>query len=276
MAYGLVLGGIRVFPLEEVLSTTLAGHLSAYYSVLYVLQAGGIVLGISCYYAQGKRSRFTERFLHFLDLVADLAEELANAPISKGKLNLPYAVMHQAANKEFLALSPIDKRRMDNAFRARIIWEYRAGEGYKGCRGRISRRRLTDLAKVYDDEFRESVLAKGLAPGKAGGKRLPDTLQDLLPGDAGKKGLGQGLDESLSAALKTGKTDGKPDQIWSPEWEQLAYVALADAGLLPSAQEAAIHNGCWVSEKVLDAYRLARYKVHSYKGELALADDQKA
>lgn len=272
--------GVRAFFPEEVTSA-LAQSFAVAEFITFVLTVGGLVLGIFSYYTQSKSDRFLERFSSFTELVGDLTEELASAPIGEKRLNLPYVTMHQAAGEEFLDLSPVDKRKMDNAFCARVVWEHRAGtnddetEPWAGPRtgsraGRLSRRRLRDLSEAYDHELEEPVLREGLLGGVCDGA-LPNTLMDLLPdkagsGDAGSRSISpgtghQGLGEALAIALET---DVARDLSSLPEWAQLVYVALADAGLLPTSRRTAVLDGREVSRTVLDTYRLAEFKVSKY------------
>ncbi len=215
--------GIRTFFPGE-LTEVFAARLGGGETVLFVLYAGGIVLGIFAHYAQSRRERLVERFLSFVELVGDLSEEFAGSPTPEGRLSIPYAAMREAAaGSEFLGLPEEDKRRAENAFRARVILEQRRA-------GRVNRRRMQDLAKAYDDELKEPVLADGLRKEAADGERLSEALGEVLPGRSARPGLA----EALSLALETGKGGryGPRDLRSAPEWEQLAYLALADAGLL--------------------------------------------
>lgn len=173
---------------------------------LFLPYAGGIVAGIFAYYAQSKSERFVERLLSFSELVSDLMEELAKAPISEGRLNLPYLAMLEAAGKNFLNLSVAARRRADNAFRAKVLKGHRAGEAEEEPRehgprtGCLSRRRLQDLAKAYERELGEPVLARGLG-GQTQENKLSGTLGELLPTSLGERGPDvaerQGLLEAL-------------------------------------------------------------------------------
>lgn len=284
LAYAFVWRGIRAFS-PEGLTEALAGLLGQVEVAFVIIYAGGIVAGIFAYYVQSERGRFVERYLSFLELVGDLTEEMANAPVTKGKLNLPYASMLEAAGEEFLNLSPTDKRRADNAFRVKTLWEDDASddEGEPRDRGyrtrRISRRRLHGLAEAYDDELKEPVLAEGLRR-EAGEKELPGTLRDLLPKDPTEGDPDaadrQGLSEALSFAIKTG--DEEPVPAPSAEWEQLVYVALADAGILSDRQQkdAILPSDAGLSKRVLDTYCLARHKIDNHRENLAgrSADDE--
>lgn len=267
--YALVFRGIYAYVPEEVLTTPLAERLRYWEFVGFLVQTMGIVLGIFAYYAQSKRERLMERFAGFLDLTGDLAEELATAPVQEKRLCLPYATMFRAAGKVYLDFPAADRRRANNAFRTRAIWARRAKEegGLRGQRvRRIDQRRLFDLAKTYEDELHEPILAKGLRR-EVAGKRLPGTLRELLPQDADEGAPevaeSQGLREAVSLVSKIDAVNGKPDPTSAPEWEQLAYVALADGGLLPVGQSEALLEDEAVSKRVLDAYRLAQYELRS-------------
>lgn len=254
--------GIRAFFPQE-LTTTLVGRLSAAEAVLLLAFAASVLLGIVCYYVQSERGRFMERFLNFLELVSDLAEELANAPVFKGKLRYPYAALRQAAGDEFLNLSALDKRKADNAFLVKVVQKHRAGQR------RVNRERLSELSKIYDAELVDPVLAEGL-PCSGPLESLPGTLRDLASegpdkGDSGGART-QGLEESLGLALRTENTSGELEKTpaAAQEWEQLVLVALADAGLLPAGQREDTMAGRGITKKVLDAYDLARHKVQNY------------
>lgn len=271
--YALVFRGIHAYDPEEALTASLAERLRYWEFVGFVIQTGGIVLGIFAYYTQSKRERFLERFASFLDLAGDLAEELATAPVTEERLCLPYATMLRAASKEYLDLPAVDRRRSNNAFRARAIWEHRTkeeGQPRDRRSGRINRRRLLDLAKTYEDELHEPVLAEGLRR-EVVGKKLPGTLRELLPEGTGEGGPdvaeSQGLRDAVSLVLKIEDVDGKLDPISTPEWEQLAYVALAEGGLLPAGQRETILEDEAVSGRVLGNYRLAQYELQNCRGE---------
>lgn len=274
LVHAFVWRGIRAF-YPEGLTESLAGLMGQVEVVFVATYAGGIVAGIVTYYVQSEHSRFVERYLSFLELVSDLTEETANAPMTESKLNLPYASMREAAGEEFLNLSSADKRRAANAFRVKALWEHDVSDGEGGSRdrshrvGRISRRRLYGLAEAYDDELKEPVLAEGLRR-EVVGEELPGTLRDLLPKDPAEGGPDiaerRGLSEALSLAIRT--EDEEPDPASCAEWEQLVYAALADAGLLSDRQKGTILPS-GASERVLDAYRLARYKIGHHRASLA-------
>jgi len=242
------LRGTRAFATEE-LRSALVEPLAAVEFVTFAVIVVGIVLGIFSYYTQSKSDRFLERFSSFLELVGDFTEELSTAPIGKEGLNFPYFVMHQAAGEEFLDFSPTDKLRMDNAFCARVVWEYRVGR-----QGRIGRRRLSNLAEAYDAELGEPVLRQGLSGGVCG-QALPNTLTDLISEWSGSGGRSHGLGDALALALDINNVsnDGHGEPASLPEWGQLVYLALAEARLLPARLGVAILEGRGVSQRVLTA-----------------------
>lgn len=256
-SFALARQGIRAFASEERVGE-LVKALSSYEWPFFVAYAGGITLGIFAYYVQSRRDRFMERFFGFLDLVGDLTEEMANAPLSRRGLSVPHSTMREAAGGEFLGLSPEDLRKADGAFRLKVVWEYRAGAG-----GRISRGRMADLLEAYEHELKEPVLARGLRTEPGAGGPLPEVLRDLLPGERGRDLDGpassRGLGDALALVLRDEAELAGMDLASLPEWEQLAYVALADAQLLVEKKRAR------VSERVLENYRLAGYKLHTYR-----------
>jgi hypothetical protein len=147
---------------------------------------------------------------------------------------------------------------MDIAFKARVIWEHRTASG---AGGRVDQKRLTDLLEAYEYEFEEPVLARGLRAeiGEDDG-RLPEVLRDLtVKGCAGPRGLGA----ALALVFKSEEETESPELEAAPVWEQLVYVALADASLLPARLGEAVLNGHGMSKKILEAYRLAQHKLHS-------------
>jgi hypothetical protein len=248
----------------EVLTPSFVGWLSTVQLVTYAVTVAGIVAGILSYYYQSKSDRFLERFSSFLDLVGDLAEEISDAVVGEERLTVPHAAMHQAAGPELLDLSPVDVRRMDNAFCARVVWQRWAAMGRAG---RIRRRRLRDLAEAYNTELREPVLREGLQSGVCG-QAIPEHVMELLPEERGEGGSDEpgrhGLGEALALVLDIdGGGDGS-ELPTLPEWGQLVYVAMVDAGLLPQGQAEAVLDGRGISEEVLNAYRLAEFKIRNY------------
>lgn len=256
----------RVFFLPEERITPLLERFSAQETVLVGVIAGSVSAGLLCYYRQNLGSEFTNRFLSFLGLVSDLTEAMANVAIFRGKLNLPYAYMHEASGEEFLGFSSRDKRRMDTAFRMRVILEHRTEGGNSG-KERIHRGRLAHLAKLYDDEFGNPVLIEGLKRATCW-EDLPDTLKDLLPLGSREEDadtLPAGLREALALVLSMEDADGRLSELTPyAEWEQLVCLACADAGLLPRRHKEAVLCGQGISEGVLTAYGLAQYKLHNY------------
>lgn len=248
---------VRAF-YPEAMTEELLGALSRAELAPFAAYAGGIVAGSFAYYTQSGRSRYVERLLGFLELVGDLVEELANAAVYRGRLAVPYATMMEAAGAEFRDLSASDMRRADNAFRARTVWEQRADE--RGD-GRICRRRMADLARAYEDELKEPVLAGGLREELDEGK-MPDTLRDLVSGAGGAR---PELSDAVALALES-EDDGGLGKAVVPEWGQLVYLALADSGLLSEEKARAALDGRGLSEEVLASYRLARYKVERVGG----------
>ncbi len=264
-SFALARQGIRAFASEEQVGE-LVEALSSYEWPFFVAYAGGITVGIFSYYVQSRRDRFVERFFGFLDLVGDLTEEMANAPLSRRGLSLPQSTMREAAGAEFLGLSPEDLRKADGAFRLKVVWELRASEE---AGGRISRSRMADLLEAYRYELKEPVLARGLRTEPGAGGALPEVLRDLLPGEREGRSDGpassRGLGDALALVLRGEEELAGKDLAGLPEWEQLACVALADAGLLPDAKGTAIPEELGVSERVLENYRLAGYKLHTYR-----------
>jgi hypothetical protein len=124
---------------------------------------------------------------------------------------------------------------------------------------------LRDLAEAYDTELKEPVLREGLQRGVCG-QAMPEHVMELLPEERGDgDGPGRhGLGEALALVLEI---DGGGDMSESPalpEWGQLVYVAMADAGLLPQRRAEAVLDGRGISKEVLNAYRLAEFKIRSY------------
>lgn len=261
----LVRNGIRAFASEERVGD-LVEALSSYEWPFFVVYAGGIAVGIFAYYAQSRRNRFVERFFSFLDLVGDLSEEMANAPLSRTNLSIPHSTLREAAGEEFLGLSLEDLRKADAAFRLKVVWEHRAG----AADGRISRGRMADLLEAYEYELKEPVIARGLRTEPGGKTGLPEFLRDLLPGEDDREGLlgsksSRGLSDALALVLRDEEELAGTDLVSLPEWEQLAYVALADAELLLAEKRAAVLRGNGISGRVLKNYRLAGYKLHTYR-----------
>lgn len=259
--FALVRHGIRAFAPEGRVAD-LVESLSSYETVFYVAYAGGIALGILTYYTQSERGRFLERFHDFLGLVGDLAEEMAAFSLSRHRLGLAHASMVEAAGEEFLGLEKEDERKMDIAFRARVVWEHRAASG---AGGRIDRKRLADLLEAYEHEFEEPVLTRGLqAEIGEDDNRLPEVLRDLTAGGrGGPRGLGAALAVVLRSEAEEAQAPEGPELEDAPMWEQLVYVALADAGLLSDQLGEDVLGGRGVSERVLEAYRLAQYKLQT-------------
>ena len=107
---------------------------------------------------------------------------------------------------------------------------------------------------------------------------LPDTLRDLLPQDlAGPEDdvtgdtPGAGLGEALSWVLKADDAANPQGFGDAPRWQQLALVALTDAGLLSEERREEIQasppgspGGREVPEDVAAAYELAKYKLNNH------------
>jgi hypothetical protein len=91
---------------------------------------------------------------------------------------------------------------------------------------------------------------------------------ELLPeergeGDSDEPGP-HGLGEALALVLELDGGSDMSESAVLPEWGQLVYVAMANAGLLPQRRAEAVLDGRGISEEVLNAYRLAEFKIRSY------------
>ena len=79
----------------------------------------------------------------------------------------------------------------------------------------------------------------------------------------GREGPGS-LGAALALVFRSEEEEPKgPELEDAPMWEQLVYVALADASLLSARLGETVLDGRGVSERVLEAYRLARYKLQT-------------
>lgn len=224
---------------------------------LIALIAGSVLVGLACHWREGKVERFTRRLLGELDVVADVTEMLAAAPLLDKKLNVPYLCMSQSAAPDFLDLPRDEHRRMDQSFRAGAILghgDVRAhtssaptGEPTGGANRLLAASRRWD--QVWGCADRNQMESGHSALHSPEARQSADRINDS----------GQELRESVSLVREM-IGQGLHDLSNRPEWAQLVGIALLDAGLLPSEPT--------VSEKVDRTYRLAKYKVDNYRDGL--------
>lgn len=228
--------GLRIFLPEEQIGVVME-RMSANQVVMVGVVAVSITVGLVSYSGRGRSGELAHRFLSFLRLVGDPAQRLADATPWSEKLNLPYEAMRQAADENFLDLSSPDRHKADMLFRGVMASRRQTDCGYgEQC---IDRKQLTLL-----DKFGEEGVASSCK---------------LLSGEAG----GQDLYEVLSVLHYIESQDGWIELRAPAEWMQLAFVALADAGLVSCGEEGAIVENRTISGEVADAYWLAKYEIEN-------------
>ncbi len=204
--------GLRVFVPEGQIEVVME-RMSANQVVMVGIVAVSITVGLVSYSGKGRSEELAHRFLIFLQLIRDPVQRLTNASAWREKLNVPYEAMRRAANEDFLDLSSPDRHKADMLFRGVIV--SRRQPDCKDGKELIGWKQLIPLANL----------------GQEGAASPCKTLS----GEVG----GQGLYEILSILHYIEISGGRIELRAPTEWTQLAFVALADAGLISCSEEGA-------------------------------------
>ena len=252
--------GIRVLGTSAWLSFN--AHTVADVQVVLVGTAAlSLAVAVISYQARDRRTEAAERFLRFVEVVGEVSEAVENAPISRMGLSVEYASLLEAGGREFLALPEADTLKLDDAFRISVIWASRRHPALVT--------HLLHLARVYDEESSpeyEGETSRSPRRGSRGRRVEPDGHPDgTRIGGSGSSSMREVLKLTLSTLEET-ERQGTPSNLRDvPEWAQLCYVALADGAVFGLRGRRDVLEGEAVTEKVRDAYLLAKRKVNTVR-----------